>query len=300
MNTPPPDPEPKGEGSGEKTQAAVAAGRTSGRDGTVLLTADHNGVRTLTLNRPHRRNAIDAELWQALADAFRTVAQDRTVRALVLQGAGPAFCSGADISVPDNAHPIYRMRALTDVATLLHELPLPTIAKVTGPAIGAGWNLALGCDLVVAAESATFAQVFTKRGLTMDLGGSWLLPKLAGMQQAKRLTLLAETIGAAEAKELGLVTWVVPDDEIDPFTGDLAQRLAEGPPVALAQTKALLHEGADNTLRQALSAEARAQGLNFATADAPEAFAAFAERREPRFTGRWTIHRPPIRPENGS
>ncbi|MFD4459133.1 enoyl-CoA hydratase/isomerase family protein [Nocardia sp. NPDC058480] len=270
--------------------------------GPVLLVCDRDGVRTLTLNRPHRRNAIDAELFTTLADALRVVATDRSVRALVLTGAGSAFCSGADISVPDNAHPIYRMRPLTDVATLLHELPLPTVAKVAGPAIGAGWNLALGCDLVVATPESTFAQVFTARGLTLDLGGSWLLPRLVGMQQAKRLTLLAETIDAAEAHALGLVTWVRPADEIDAFTDDLAARLAAGPPVALAQTKTLLHEGADATLRQALAAESRAQGLNFATADAPEAFAAFAERREPRFTGRWTVHRPPIRPtssENG-
>ncbi|MGW4368490.1 enoyl-CoA hydratase/isomerase family protein [Nocardia takedensis] len=268
----------------------------------VLLSADRDGVRTLTLNRPHRRNAIDAELWAALAEAFRAAAGDRSVRALVLTGAGGAFCSGADISTPDNTHPTYRMRALTDVAVLLHELPLPTVAKVVGPAVGAGWNLALGCDLVVATPESGFAQVFTARGLTLDLGGSWLLPRLVGMQQAKRLTLLAETIDAAQARDLGLVTWVVPGDEIDAFTDDLGRRLAAGPPVALAQTKALLHEGADTTLRQALAAEARAQGLNFATADAPEAFAAFAERREPRFTGRWTVHRPPIRPssENGS
>lgn len=270
--------------------------------GPVLLVTEHDGVRTLTLNRPHRRNAIDAALFTALADALRAVATDRAVRALVLTGAGSAFCSGADISVPDNAHPIHRMRPLTDVATLLHELPLPTVAKVTGPAIGAGWNLALGCDLVVATPEATFSQVFTARGLTLDLGGSWLLPRLVGLQQAKRLTMLADTIDAAEAHTLGLVTWVRPADEIDTFTGELAARLAAGPPVALAQTKALLHEGADSTLPQALAAEARAQGLNFATADAPEAFAAFAERRAPQFTGRWTVHRPPIRPtssENG-
>lgn len=121
-----------------------------------LLTEDRDGVRILTLNRPHRKNAIDAELWQALADALRAAAADRTVRALVLTGAGGAFCSGADISVPDNGHPIYRMRALTDVALLLHELPMPTVAKVSGVAVGAGWNLALGCDLVVATpESAS-------------------------------------------------------------------------------------------------------------------------------------------------
>ncbi|WP_174183688.1 enoyl-CoA hydratase/isomerase family protein [Nocardia barduliensis] len=268
--------------------------------GPVLLCDDLDGVRTLTLNRPHRKNAIDAELWVALADALRAVAADRTVRALVLTGAGGAFCSGADISTPDNSHPIYRMRALTDVAVLLHELPLPTVAKVTGVAVGAGWNLALGCDLVVATPESTFAQIFTRRGLSLDLGGSWLLPRLIGLQQAKRLALLAETIDAAQARDLGLVTWVVPEEEIDGWVTDLGARLAAGPPVALAQTKALLHEGAGATLREALAAEARAQGLNFATADAPEAFAAFAERREPRFTGHWTVRRPPTRADGNS
>ncbi|MEU1960066.1 enoyl-CoA hydratase-related protein [Nocardia sp. NPDC019304] len=268
--------------------------------GPVLLREDLDGVRTLTLNRPHRKNAIDAELWAALADALRTAAADRTVRALVLTGAGGAFCSGADISTPDNAHPVYRMRALTDVAMLLHELPLPTVAKVAGVAVGAGWNLALGCDLVVATPESTFAQIFARRGLSPDLGGSWLLPRLIGMQRAKRLALLAETIDAAQARELGLVTWVVTGNEIDGFVADLGARLAAGPPVALAQTKALLHEGAVSALREALAAEARAQGLNFATADVPEAFAAFAERREPRFTGHWTVRRPPIRAAENS
>ncbi|WP_433710477.1 enoyl-CoA hydratase/isomerase family protein [Nocardia sp. CA-084685] len=259
-----------------------------------LLTEDRDGVRTLILNRPHRKNAIDAELWHALADALRAAAADRTVRALVLTGAGGAFCSGADISVPDNAHPVYRMRALTDVALLLHELPLPTVAKVTGVAVGGGWNLALGCDLVVATPESRFSQIFARRGLSLDLGGSsWLLPKLVGLQQAKRLALLGEMIDAEQARDLNLVTWVVPAHEIDTYVTDLATRLAAGPPVALAQTKALLN--ADHTLREALAGEAAAQGLNFATADAPEAFAAFAEKREPQFDGRWTVHRPPIR-----
>ncbi|WP_433631704.1 enoyl-CoA hydratase/isomerase family protein [Nocardia sp. CA-120079] len=269
-----------------------------------LLTEDRDGVRTLTLNRPDRKNAIDAELWQALADALRAAAADRTVRALVLTGAGGAFCSGADISVPDNGHPVYRMRALTDVALLLHELPMPTVAKVSGVAVGAGWNLALGCDLVVATPESRFSQIFARRGLSLDLGGSWLLPKLVGLQQAKRLALLGEMIDAEQARELNLVTWVAPEDEIDSYVTDLAARLAAGPPVALAQTKALLNTGADHTLREALAGEAAAQGLNFATSDAPEAFAAFAEKREPQFDGRWTVHRPPVRgagrSENGS
>ncbi|WP_216901938.1 enoyl-CoA hydratase/isomerase family protein [Nocardia alni] len=266
----------------------------------VLLSEDRDGVRTLTLNRPKRKNAIDAELWAALADAFRAAADDRSVRALVLTGAGGAFCSGADISTPDNGHPIYRMRALTDVALLLHELPMPTVAKIDGVAVGAGWNLALGCDLVVATPGSTFSQIFARRGLSVDLGGSWLLPKLVGLQQAKRLALLAETFDAKQARALNLVTWVVPETEIDAFTDDLTARLVAGPPVALAQNKALLNAGANLTLREALAGEAAAQGLNFATADAPEAFAAFAEKRDPHFTGRWTVHRPPARGAEGS
>ncbi|WP_328392776.1 enoyl-CoA hydratase/isomerase family protein [Nocardia sp. NBC_00416] len=263
-----------------------------------LIVSDRDGVRTVTLNRPHRKNAMTWAMWRALADVLRDTGGDRTVRALVLTGAGRAFCSGADISVPDARHPMDKMRIFTDLALHLHELPIPTVAKVTGVAVGAGWNLALGCDLVVATPDATFAQIFARRGLSLDLGGSWLLPKLVGLQQAKRLAMLAETVDAGHAESLGLVTWVIAADEIDAFTDDLADRLAAGPPVALAQTKALLNEGADHTLREALAGEARAQGVNFATADAPEAYAAFAGKRTPRFTGAWSL--PPAGGEKGS
>lgn len=257
---------------------------------SVLLTSDADGVRTLTLNRPHRRNAIDAELWEALREALAAAGGDRSVRALVLTGAGGAFCSGADIPRRvSSVHSLHRMRPLTEVTLLLHELPMPTVAKVTGAAVGAGWNLALGCDLVVATPQARFSQIFARRGLSPDSGGSWLLPRLVGLQQAKRLTLLAETIDAEEAKALGLVTWVSDTDEVDAFVDDLTARLVAGPPVALAQTKALLHEGTDRTLREALANEARAQAVNFAGADVREAYAAFAARREPLFTGDWAV-----------
>ncbi|MFF9204070.1 enoyl-CoA hydratase/isomerase family protein [Streptomyces sp. NPDC014986] len=257
---------------------------------TALLADDTEGVRTLTLNRPHRRNAIDAELWEALRTALDDAGRDRSVRALVLTGAGGAFCSGADISKGlSSVHPVYRMRALTDVTLLLHELPVPTVAKVTGVAVGAGWNLALGCDLVVATPQARFSQIFTRRGLSPDCGGSWLLPRLLGLQQAKRLALLAETIDAEEARALNLVTWVVDAGEVDAFVDGLTARLAAGAPVALAQTKALLNEGADRTLREALAGEARAQAANFATVDVREAYAAFAGRRDAHFTGGWAV-----------
>jgi enoyl-CoA hydratase/carnithine racemase len=263
----------------------------SSSDEPMLLSTDSNGVRTLTLNRPQVKNAINAQLWLALRDALRAAADDRDVRALVITGAGGAFCSGADISTPEDIHPRHKLRRLTDVALALHELTIPTIAKVTGVAVGAGWNLALGCDLVVATPEARFCQIFSKRGLSVDLGGSWLLPKLVGLQQAKRLVLLAETIDAEQARSLGLVTWVKQAEEIDGFVTDLAGRLAAGPPVALAQSKALLNDGADATLREALNNEARAQPGNFATADSIEAYAAFADKREPAFTGRWAVPR---------
>jgi enoyl-CoA hydratase/carnithine racemase len=256
----------------------------------ALLTSDAAGVRTLTLNRPQRKNAIDAALWDALRTALAAAGGDRAVRALVLTGAGGAFCSGADIRKGvSGEHPLYRMRTLSEVALLLHELPVPTIAKVHGVAVGAGWNLALGCDFVVATPETTFSQIFARRALSLDCGGSWLLPKLVGLQQAKRLALLAETIDAEEARALNLVTWVVDAGKIDAFVDDLAARLVAGAPVALAQNKALLNENADRTLREALAGEARAQAMNFATADVPEAYAAFTERRAPQYTGRWAV-----------
>jgi enoyl-CoA hydratase/carnithine racemase len=260
-------------------------------DERVLLSNDRHGVRTLTLNRARRKNAINRELWITLAQALIDADKDAGVRAVVLTGADGAFCSGADISTPDDSHPVHKLQRLTDVALALHELSKPTIAKVNGVAVGAGWNLALGCDLVVATPESSFSQIFSKRGLSVDLGGSWLLPKIVGLQQAKRLVLLAESIDAAEAHALGLVTWMVAADEIDAFVDDIAGRLAAGPPIALAHSKALLNEGADRTLRDALANEARAQVGNFATVDSAEAYAAFAEKRDASFTGQWAVKR---------
>lgn len=254
-----------------------------------LLVEDRDGVRTLTLNRPHRKNAIDVELWHALAEALRAVDSDDSVRAVVLTGAGGAFCSGADIGTGENVHPRRKLQRLTDVALALHNVAVPTIAKVTGVAVGAGWNLALGCDLVVATPESSFCQIFARRGLSVDLGGSWLLPKIVGLQQAKRLVLLADMIDAAEAHRLGLVTWVQESHAIDGFVDALASRLADGPPFALAQSKALLNDGAATTFAEALGNEARAQPGNFATADSAEAYAAFATKRDPSFTGTWAV-----------
>lgn len=255
----------------------------------AVLVEREGAVLTVTLNRPDRKNAIDVPTWSALHEAIRGAELDEDVRAVVLTGASGDFCAGADLSAGRAGHPLARMHRVNDVALALHELSKPVIAKVRGVAVGAGWNLALGCDLVVAAPDARFSQIFAKRGLSLDFGGSWLLPRIVGLQQAKRLALRGELIGAEEAHQLGLVTWVKPDDELDVFVDELAAELASGPPVALAQTKQLLHAAGPQTFRESLESEARAQSVNFATTDAPEAFRAFANKTEPEFTGEWMV-----------
>ena len=172
------------------------------------------------------------------------------------------------------------MRALA-----LHRLPQPTIAKVNGVAVGAGCNLALGCDLVVASDEARFSEIFALRGLTIDFGGSWLLPRRVGLHRAKELALLAEIISAKEAEAMGLVNRVVPVGELDAFVDDWATRLAAGPPIALAQTKRLLNNAFAVTLEQALEDEGAAQTVNFGTKDTVEAMTAFVEKRAPNFKG---------------
>ncbi|MGP4020309.1 enoyl-CoA hydratase/isomerase family protein [Saccharopolyspora sp. 5N708] len=257
-------------------------------DGDTVLVTQDGPVLTVTINRPHRKNAIDTATWSALREVLERAASDDSVRALVLTGTGGDFCAGADLgSDRGGPHPLHRMHDINEIALALHDLPKPVVAKVRGVAVGAGWNLALGCDLVVSTPDARFSQIFAKRGLSLDFGGSWLLPRIVGMQQAKRLALLGEIIGAEEALGLGLVTWVKDDQELDGFVTDLADRLAQGPPIAVAQTKQLLHAGSHQSFREALENEARAQTINFATADAPAAREAFLNKAEPNFTGEW-------------
>jgi 2-(1,2-epoxy-1,2-dihydrophenyl)acetyl-CoA isomerase len=157
---------------------------------------------------------------------------------------------------------------------------------VGGVAAGAGMSMALGCDLVVASESARFSQIFAKRGLSVDFGASWLLPRLIGLHKAKELAYFADILSASEAEAFGLVNRVVPDDDLDRFVDDWARRLAEGPTLALSMTKTMLNNSLAVSMEQALEDEARAQSVNFVTRDTREALTAFAERRPPAFEGR--------------
>jgi 2-(1,2-epoxy-1,2-dihydrophenyl)acetyl-CoA isomerase len=248
-----------------------------------------DAVVTVTLNRPERKNAINDQMWNELLEVFEEVADRGDDRVLVITGAGGAFCSGADISDVDPtaaaAPSLPRMRHVADVALALHRIPKPTIAKVTGVAAGAGCNLALGCDLIVASEDARFSEIFARRGLSIDFGGSFLLPRLIGLHKAKELAFFADIISAKEANDLGLVNRVLPATDIDHFVDDWARRLAAGPPLALSMTKTLLNHAFAVSMDQALEDEARTQTVNFFTADVMEAMAAFLEKREPHFRG---------------
>jgi len=250
----------------------------------------NEGVVTITLARPEKKNAINAVMWDELLATFRAIADEPADRVVVITGAGGAFCSGADLSGggTGNAerHQLASMRHVADVCLALHRLPQPVIAKVGGVAVGAGANLAFGCDLIVASDEARFSEIFARRGLSVDFGGSWVLPRLVGMHRAKELAFFADIISAKEAADLGLVNRVVPAGDLDRFVEDWARRLVAGPPIALAQTKRLLSNAYAVTLEQALEDEGWAQTVNFSTADTAEAMQAFLAKRDPRFLGR--------------
>jgi 2-(1,2-epoxy-1,2-dihydrophenyl)acetyl-CoA isomerase len=246
-----------------------------------------NGVATVTMDRPERKNAINDTMWVELWETVQDVARNAEDRVLVVTGAGGAFCSGQDLGgVTDAAdHGLVRMRRVGDVALALHRVPKPTIAKVGGIAAGAGCNLALGCDLIVASEDARFSEIFSRRGLSIDFGGSWVLPRLIGLHRAKELAFFAEIVSAKEAADIGLVNRVVPSAELDDFVDGWARTLAAGPPLALSMTKTMLNNGIAASMEQAVEDEARCQALNFSTADTLEAMQAFAQKRDPKFRG---------------
>ena len=255
----------------------------------TLIVERDGGVVTVTLNRPEKKNAANATMWAELLEVFTEVALNPDDRVLVVTGAGDAFCSGADLGAnvtTSDEDGMTRMRRIGTTALALHRLPKPTIAKVNGVAAGAGLNLALGCDLVVASDTARFSEIFARRGMSLDFGGSWLLPRLIGLHKAKELALFAEVIDADEAERLGIVNHVVPAGELDKFVDDWTSKLLALPPTALSLTKTMLNNSLMVSMDQALEDEGRSQNVNFGTEDFREAIAAFLEKRPPTFKGR--------------
>ena len=262
---------------------------------SLVIAHDDRGALTLRLNRPDQRNAIDDETMLELIGAVEAAGTDESVRVVVVEGAGEHFCGGADIvarnersdrkprtgsiqrRLPTQAHRLI---------PLLCTVQVPVVCKVRGWAAGIGFQIALAADVTIAADDARFWEPFGERGFTPDSGATWLLPRRVGEVRARELLLLGRTLSGAEAAEWGAIHRAVPGAELDAAVGEVVDRLASGPTVALGLTKWLLNAGASAELHAQLANEAFALELSSRTDDFREGMAAFREKRAPRFEGR--------------
>jgi 2-(1,2-epoxy-1,2-dihydrophenyl)acetyl-CoA isomerase len=253
-----------------------------------LLQSVNDGVLTLTLNRPDVLNAITPPLLDALTESLRAAAAGSTVRAVVITGAGRGFCSGQDLRAAAGDGGMDVGAILRDhyapAIRAIRSMDQPVIAAVNGVAAGAGFSLALACDLRVAAESATFVQAFVRIGLIPDLASTYFLPRLIGPARAAELTMFGETVDSGRALQLGVVNRVVPDAELAAVAAELASRLAKGPR-SIGLTKRALNAALENDLEAQLALEERLQTEAVATADFVEGLSAFLEKRPATFTG---------------
>ena len=259
----------------------------------ILFTVEA-GIARLTLNRPDKLNSFTGEMHAELRDALDTIQADKTIRVLVLSGAGRAFCAGQDLADPEMA--MTPGQPMPDIGNVveknykplvlrLQNLRVPTIAAVNGIAAGAGASVALACDLVVATKSASFLQAFSKIGLVPDTGGTWFLPQRVGMARAMGLALLAEKLPAEKAAEWGLIWAAVEDAEFAATVDRLATQLSTAPTKALVRTRQALHAAPGHTLEQQLSFEGSFMRELGWSPDYAEGVAAFMEKRAPKFTG---------------
>jgi 2-(1,2-epoxy-1,2-dihydrophenyl)acetyl-CoA isomerase len=257
----------------------------------TVLVEIHQGYRQITLNRPDRLNALNAAMHAALIAALGEAESDPDCRALLVTGAGRGFCAGQDLGdvavtadgPPDLKEVLERYNA---VVRKLRGLRMPVVCAVNGVAAGAGANLALACDIVLAGKSANFIQAFSRIGLIPDCGGTWLLPRLVGMARARALAILAEPLSAERAAEWGLIWQAVDDDRLMESAHALAARLAKQATVGIALTKRALDAAETNTLDRQLDLERDLQDEAGHTQDYAEGVRAFIEKRPPNFTGR--------------
>ncbi|MFZ0013071.1 MAG: enoyl-CoA hydratase-related protein [Acidimicrobiia bacterium] len=258
---------------------------------TWLTAETREGVRWLTIGRPDRKNAIPTDGWPALTSAFVEF-EESADRVLVVTGAGGDFCSGADLDEDRFSEPPpigeshRRMKVVERAAMALHRTTKPTIAAVDGVAVGAGMNLALGCDVVVASDRARFSEIFVRRGLTVDFGGTWLLPRVVGLQRAKELALSGRIVDAAEAVEIGLALEVVAPDRLHARVSEIAASFQEGAPVGQMFAKQGLNAAFESSFAESLSWEGQSQAIALGTEDVAEGVAAWLQGREPRWKGR--------------
>lgn len=259
----------------------------------MLRIEDRGAVRWLMIDRPHRKNAIPPEGWTQLTEAF-TDFEASDARVLVLSGTGGDFCSGADLAGDDGSirppsgvmERYASMKRVERAATALHRITKPTIAAVDGVAVGAGLNMALGCDVVIATTRVRCSEIFVRRGLTVDSGGTWLLPRHVGLQRAKELALSGRVVEADEALAIGLVLEVVPPEALEAAVEAMASRFMQGAPVAQMFAKRGVNTSLGMSFEEALASEGQAQAICLSSSDAIEGVSAFLEKRDPDFRGR--------------
>lgn len=259
---------------------------------TIKFTVE-NGVAWITLNRPERLNAINVQMFTDLNAALDTVEADDSIRALVLTGEGRAFCPGQDLNdrnMSDDAGPPDLGETVggnyNPFLRRFYNLAVPTIAAVNGTAAGAGANIALACDIVIAADVAKFIQVYSNIGLIPDAGGSFILPRLVGMAKAKALTFNATPVTGVEAVEMGMIYKAVPLDDLMDVVREMAEGLAQKPTMGLALTKKALHASLGNDLDAQLDLECDYMQKCGWSDDYREGVKAFMEKRKPQFKGR--------------
>ncbi len=260
------------------------------KDYEAILLEKKNGVATLTLNRPERLNALDNQMKLDIASAIEEVRLDEKVKVLILTGAGRAFCAGGDLrglgQVDSSSTGRDRIKALQRWVVELINLEKPVIAAVNGIAVGAGCNLALAADIIIAADTAKFSEIFAKVGLIPDAGGLYFLPRLIGPAKAKELAFTGRMVDAAEAVSLGLINRAVAQDKLMEEANAMAVYLAKGPSKALGYIKVLINKSLSWDLTTLLEAEALAQGICMDTDDFKEGVQAFFDKREAKFLGK--------------
>ena len=258
----------------------------------IVLQSLENGLLMITMNRPERRNALNPEMTRGLVEAARRAAEDHEVRAVLLKGAGGTFCVGGDVkSMAEGRAPLAfeakmaNLRRGMEVSRILHQMPKPVVAQVDGAAAGAGLSIALACDLRVAGASCKITTAFAKVGLSGDYGGTYFLTQMLGSAKARELYLTSPVLSAQEAYNLGMVTKVVPDAEVETEARDLAISLAQGPSVTLGYIKRNINNAEMLSLEACFDAEAIHHSRAGETADHKEAAKAFVEKRKPVFQG---------------